>query len=228
MADAAFTHGMSRHSTLVRVEAGMYKSAFHGQCREYDICERINEECTALATEYDFPVGKALGDMRLGWLRGCGGDATGIPQLRAGIEAWRAGGSAVAAPAFLGLLAEACVGACLPEEGIEVAREAIRYSQETGAAHNDAELHRSLGELLLLSGDDGDAEASLEQAIDCAREQQAKAWELRATISLCGLWQKQGKGSEARARLAELCSWFTDGRGAPELEEAKELLATLA
>ncbi len=116
----------------------------------------------------------------------------------------------------------------MPEEGIDAAREGIRNSQETGANHNDAELHRALGELLFLAGDhDEDAEAHLEQAIDVARGQKAKAWELRATISLCRLWQKVGKESEAHARLADLCAWFTDGRGAPDLDEARELLTRL-
>jgi predicted ATPase len=60
-----------------------------------------------------------------------------------------------------------------------------------------------------------------------ARRQQAKALELRAAMSLARLWQRQGKGAEARELLAPIYSWFTEGFDTVDLQEAKALLEEL-
>jgi predicted ATPase len=84
------------------------------------------------------------------------------------------------------------------------------------------------GELLQQRGDDVEAEASFDRAIDVARRQQARSWELRATVSLCRLWQRQGKREEARQRLERIYGWFTEGFDTPDLIEARTLLADLS
>jgi predicted ATPase len=66
-----------------------------------------------------------------------------------------------------------------------------------------------------------------EEALPLARGQQAKSWELRTAISLSRLWQQQGKRAEARALLAPIYSWFTEGFDTPDLQEAKVLLKAL-
>jgi predicted ATPase len=58
--------------------------------------------------------------------------------------------------------------------------------------------------------------------------QECKSWELRATVSLCRLWQEQGKLEEARQLLAEIYGWFTEGFDTPDLQEAKALLEELS
>jgi predicted ATPase len=71
------------------------------------------------------------------------------------------------------------------------------------------------------------AEACFQQALEVARRQQAKSWELRAAMSLARLWQQQGKGVEACTLLAESYSWFTEGFDTADLQEAKVLLEEL-
>ena len=71
-------------------------------------------------------------------------------------------------------------------------------------------------------------EACFQKAIDIARSQSAKSWELRATMSLSRLWQQQGKKAEARQLLAEIYGWFTEGFATADLQEAKALLAELS
>ena len=66
------------------------------------------------------------------------------------------------------------------------------------------------------------------QALDIARHQQAKSWELRAAMSLARLWQRQGKRAEAHQALAEIYGWFTEGFDTADLQEAKALLEELA
>ncbi len=73
-----------------------------------------------------------------------------------------------------------------------------------------------------------EAEACFLKAIEVSRRQQAKSLELRATMSLARLWQKQGKGAEARVMLAEIYGWFTEGFDTADLQDAKALLEELA
>jgi len=88
---------------------------------------------------------------------------------------------------------------------------------------------RLQGELLLRlpRPDLPQATACFQQALDVARRQQARALELRAALSLSRLWQQQGKRTEARALLAPLYGWFTEGFDTADLQEAKTLLEEL-
>jgi predicted ATPase len=72
-----------------------------------------------------------------------------------------------------------------------------------------------------------EAETCFQQAVDIARQQQAKALELRAAMSLSRLWQQQGKRDEARELLAPVYGWFTEGFNIADLQEAKALLEAL-
>ena len=91
-------------------------------------------------------------------------------------------------------------------------------------------MSRLQGELLLQlpSPDVPQAEAAFLHALEVARHQQAKALELRAALSLSRLWQQQGQREAARALLAPLYAWFTEGLDTPDLQEAQTLLAALA
>jgi predicted ATPase len=72
-----------------------------------------------------------------------------------------------------------------------------------------------------------DALICIQQAIDIARRQQAKWWELKTVMSLSRLWQQQGKREEARELLQESYDWFTEGFDTADLKEAKTLLEEL-
>jgi predicted ATPase len=61
-----------------------------------------------------------------------------------------------------------------------------------------------------------------------ARRQSAKSWELRATMSLSRLWQRQGRKEEAKRMLAEIYHWFTEGFDTVDLQEARALLEKLS
>ena len=73
-----------------------------------------------------------------------------------------------------------------------------------------------------------EAEACFLKALEVARHQQAKSWELRAAISLGRLWQRQARRAEARQLLAAVYGWFTEGFDTADLQEAKGLLEELA
>ena len=104
-----------------------------------------------------------------------------------------------------------------------------KLMEKTGERYYEAELYRLKGELMLTRGGDGaEAEACFHRAIDVARRQQAKSWELRATVSLSRLWQNQGKVEEARQMLQEIYDWFTEGFDTKDLQEARTLLEELS
>jgi predicted ATPase len=92
-----------------------------------------------------------------------------------------------------------------------------------------AEAYRLQGELLLRQAtpDTAQAAACFQQALAIARRQQAKSWELRAAMSLCRLWQRQGKRGEARVLLTPIYGWFTEGFDTADLQEASALLGEL-
>jgi predicted ATPase len=133
--------------------------------------------------------------------------------MQQGLAAWHATGAAVFRPYGLALLAEALA--------LTNDREERRW---------EAELYRCKGALLLVHAavHPAEAETCFRHALDVARHQQAKSWELRAAMSLARLWQQQGKPTEARDLLAPIYGWFTEGFATLDLQEAKALLEALA
>jgi len=108
--------------------------------------------------------------------------------------------------------------------------EAITAAERTKETWFEAEVNRVAGEITLKSPepDTAKAEACFERALAVARGQQAKSWELRASTNLARLWRDQGKRDAARALLAPVYGWFTEGFDTLDLKEAKALLDELA
>ena len=115
------------------------------------------------------------------------------------------------------------------DDGLSALTEALAAADEHENRHYEAEIHRLKGELLLRQDDSNTAEAQscFERAIEIARRQSAKSWELRATMSLARLLAKQGRRDEARTMLAEIYGWFTEGFDTADLKDAKALLDEL-
>ena len=93
----------------------------------------------------------------------------------------------------------------------------------------EAELRRLNGEILLTGSDPqpAEAEACLRQALDVARSQEAKLWELRTAVTLARLWQTQSKTQDAHDLLAPVYDWFTEGFDTSDVKAAKALLGEL-
>ncbi len=89
------------------------------------------------------------------------------------------------------------------------------------------ETFRVRGELVLKRGERELAEADFRESIRLAQEMSAKAWELRATMSLARLLCDTGLRDEARTMLAEIYNWFTEGFDTADLKDAKALLEQL-
>ncbi len=153
----------------------------------------------------------------------------GIAGMRRGISAYRASGATPHAW-MLSFLASGLGKVGRPQEGLQVVEEGFASVAKTGEQIASPPLHRVKGELLLAQNpaDIGEAERCFRTAIEIARRQSARIAELRATVSLARLLNEQGRRDEARAMLAEIYGWFTEGFDTADLKEAKALLDELA
>ena len=137
-------------------------------------------------------------------------------------------GNQVGAPGFFALLAEAQQAAGQLAEAQGTVATGLAVAAQTGQPFFDADLHRLDGDLLLATGGTADeAAARYHRALAIAREQGARSFELRAATSLARLWRDQGKRAEARALLAPVYAWFTEGFDTRDLIDAKALLDEL-
>jgi predicted ATPase len=116
------------------------------------------------------------------------------------------------------------------EEAWRCIGEAMTAAETSKEKWCEAEVHRVAGEIALRSPvpDAPKAEAYFQRALEVARNQQAKSWELRAATSMARLWHDQGKRDEARELLAPVYGWFTEGFNTLDLKQAKALLDELA
>jgi predicted ATPase len=179
------------------------------QCRRnVPVVQEQAEGAVTLSTEQGFPLWAALGTCLRGWALAMQGQGeAGLAQVRQGIAA-RLGH---------------------PEDGLQALAEAHTLVEQHEERMWEAEVSRLRGVLLLQQpgAPQVEAETWLQRALDVARRQAAKALELRSTMSLSRLWQQQGKRAAARALLAPIYGWFTEGFDTADLQEAKALLDAL-
>ena len=206
-----------------------YAALLHQSCREGHVVQERAEALIALSTEQGFPIWLAWGTIwRGGALAQQGQGEEGLIQLRQGLVAMQATGAETFRSYLLALFAKAYGLTGQAEAGLRVVVEALAFIERTEERFHEAELHRLKGELTLqATGQRVEAEECFQQAMEVARHQQAKSWELRTATSLARLWQSQGKTIEARDLLAPVYEWFTEGFDTADLQDAKELLVAL-
>jgi class 3 adenylate cyclase/tetratricopeptide (TPR) repeat protein len=153
----------------------------------------------------------------------------GIAGMRQGISAIRATGGTPQTRYFY-LLASGLGKVGRPQEGLQVLEEGFASVAKTGEQTASPSLHHVKGDLLLAQNpsEGAEAERSFRTAIEIARRQSARSVELRASTSLARLLRDTGRRDEARAMLAEIYNWFTEGFDTADLKDAKALLEELA
>ena len=224
----ALAQALAHPHTLAFAESAVGRR--HRWRREARAARETAERLMALSTEHGFIFWLAVANIRHGWAmaeQGCNQEV--IAQIQEGLAAHRAAGAEVERPENLSLLAEACMKTGRLNDGLSALTEALAAADEHENRYYEAETHRLKGELLLRQGNANAAEAQgcFQRAIEIARNQSAKSWELRATTSLARLLNEQGKHDEARTMLAEIYGWFTEGFGTADLKDAKALLDEL-
>ena len=186
-------------------------------------------ELIRTATEHGFALYRAQGQIFRGWAMVKRGNVSeGINLLRSGLGAYRATGSEVWMPHYRALLATAVEIAGEVEEAAALFDDALEAIERTGERWFEAELNRHKGELLLRQGHRDMAEELYRKAKSIAEDQQAKLWELRAAANLARLHRNEGRRADARAVVAPVYAWFTEGFDTPDLRDARALLDELA
>jgi predicted ATPase len=213
----------------------IYAGYIHFHLHEWRLAQERAEAVITIATEHEFPHWVQYGQMVRGYTLAHQGQAEeGIVEIHRGLAGQRAAGTEAGRAFFTLFLAEAYEKAGQPKEGLSILAEALAFADRTEERFYEAELYRLKGELTLqkspgsgVRSPESGAEECFLKAIDIARKQQAKSWELRATTSLARLWQQQGKHHAARNILSEIYNWFTEGFDTADLREAKALLEEL-
>jgi predicted ATPase len=195
------------------------------------LVRELAESIITLSTERGFPQWLLFGKVFDAWFQAeQGGGEAAIAQLRGAIAEYRATGNELYVPGFFSLLATTLLKHGAADEGLVTVADAQTMADATGTRLWDSDYHRLKGELLLARDPAAgqDAEIAFRQAMEIARGQSARSWELRAAVSLGRLWQRQGKRQEATRLLAEVYGWFTEGFDTVDLMEAKSLLDRLS
>jgi len=196
----------------------------------YAAASAQSDEVISLANEKGAALWKSWGMMNQGCVLALTGKVEeAIEATRAGISAWRSTGATTWLPPYLSYLAKAYAELGRFEEARRTIIEAMTVTEATKERWCEAEVHRTAGEIALMSPQPNlaQAKAFFEQALTIARQQQAKSWELRVAMSMARLWQDQGKPQQAREMLAPIYGWFTEGFDTLDLKEAKALLDKL-
>ena len=197
---------------------------------ETGAAQKNAENLITLSLEHGFPDYLAWMTILRGWTMAAQRHSEeGIAQIREGLAVLRATGFEMARPHFLCSLAEACMEAGRLDDALSALTEALAAADQREERQAEAEIYRLKGELLLRRDESNNAEVQrcFERAIEIARKQSAKSWELRATTSLARVLAKQGHRDEARTMLADIYNWFTEGFDTADLKDAKALLEEL-
>jgi len=196
---------------------------------EYTALDERANQLIAIATEQGFPLFRMLGTIYLGSVKASTGDlSTGISLLRSGSSDYIATGAKTRISYHMALLASACEMAGQVEETLSLLDEALHISERIGECWFASELYRHKGRLMLRQGDKKAAEDLYRQALETARKQEAKLWELRAAVSLAALSRDLGRRCEAHELLAPIYDGFIEGFGTQDLKGAKALLDELS
>lgn len=206
-----------------------YAAVLHVFCRDSAAALIQAERGRRVSEKYGIPIFSAIAGFTHGWaLAQQGSTDQGLQAMKDGVEVFGAIGAELGIPFMLTRWAEVYGITHRPSLGLDLLARAQAIMERTHERWSEPELHRVRGELLLRSGaDETQAAACFERAVAVAQSQAARLPELRATVALARLWQRQGRAADARRTLADLYSGFTEGHHTPDLIEAKALLESL-
>ena len=212
-------------------QALLFSALLHQLRREPAAALAHAQHVLALCNESGFPVYATWSLLPEGWAIAQQCEVTkGIADIHEALAARKAEHTECALPWFYAVLGETYCTAGQFGDGLSAVDEALRWVEHNDEHNYEAEAYRLKGELLLRQRvpDAAQAEACFRQALEAARHQQAKSWELRAAMSMARLWQQQGKRGDARRLLQPIHGWFKEGHATADLQDARALLDRLS
>jgi serine/threonine protein kinase/predicted ATPase len=221
------SHQLSQPSS--QALALFFAAMVHQLRRDPVKAHACTEGCAAFASLHGLSFWQAGSSVLGGWaLAGCGKAEEGLDRLERGLNDWDATGSVTYKTYLLGLLAEVLIDVGQVERASRVLNDALALVRQTSEGLYEAELHRLRGELLVREANDTvmrSSENEFRQALDLAHSQGAKLLELRAAVSLCRLAKRVDSGLDAKKRLSEIYSTFTEGFETLDLSDARAIMA---
>jgi hypothetical protein len=235
------------------VVAEHFAAQLHQLRGEISLAHAGAKEMVQLADEYGLELWLAFGNINLGWAEvELGQPAAGIERMQSGLSAYEKTGAKLWRPHFLGLLAAALAKVQKLNDAVRVAAEATTLAERSGEMYSLPELYRIRGQLLIAqaAGSQGNgserfslagakqrakrreqggspelvqASQFLSKALTLARQQQAKAWELRTLVALTPFDEIQSSQGDS-SQLADTYAWFTEGHDTMDLMRARVIL----
>lgn len=187
----------------------------------------LTELAMSIANEHGMsPIARIASSFRALSLVNLGRVEEGAAQMQMLAQAEDSAAQSVAAT--IGL-AYACGAGNRPEKGLRLLLQALELIERTGERKDEALLWWVWGELLVKRGDRyaAEGERRFRTAVEVAARQSAKSYELHATLGLARLLARQNRRDEARAMLADIYGWFTEGFDTLYVKDAKALLNEL-
>jgi tetratricopeptide (TPR) repeat protein len=220
----------SKHMFSLSLMLSVWLATLYRLRRDAPAALTCADEAIALAEENGFKDFLNWGHFDHGWaVAELGDPERGIAEMEGALNALLAYGGSPWRYHSLALIGQNYARVGRIDAALETLNRALVDSRRSGESADEAETLRLKGEALLLrSVSAGEAESCFREAIQLARRQEAKWWELRATTSLARLLASQGKRDEARTMLAEIYNWFTEGFDTADLKDAKALLQELS
>jgi class 3 adenylate cyclase/tetratricopeptide (TPR) repeat protein len=205
------------------------KQRTHCYLREPEITLTHAEEAIALSDERGFVDWMPWGRFHRGWaLAALGRVEEGVAEMEEGVAGFERLGGVPWQRFSIALLAHGHARLGRHSEALDMIDKALEHVERSGELDGQAEMLRLKGAILLMGGEPNvKAEQCFRAALEVARAQEAKWWELRTTVSLARLLRDTGRRDEARTSLAAIYNWFTEGFGTADLIDAKSLLEEL-
>ncbi len=219
---------------LACIVAGMMYSLFardpDAVVQQLKALQSLDQQVSAIAAWIDVLTGWVLVDR--------GENEAGLAKMQHGMATTVAVGGHIGRAMQRLFLAQGYAQSGQVTDGLAAVEDALAWIESTNVRQLEAEVYRMQGELLLLafqsphkdsSGPQWTAAAAcFRHAIDLARQQGARWWELRATVSLCRLLCTTAGSIEerthARQMLADVVGWFNEGFETRDLREARQFL----
>jgi len=189
----------------------------------------LAEATTKISRDNALHLNMAWAQLQRGWVTAeKGNKQDGLDMMRSGLEVWHAVGMRAMVPYWHSLMAPILSDVGDPNEGLALLDESLEVVRTTEFGLYESEVLRVRGEVLRKLGDAQSAQEQFVEAIEVARRQDARSYELRAAVSLVSGLEGQSRETEIARTLAGVYNQFTEGFDTKDLKDAKRLLDEIA
>jgi predicted ATPase/class 3 adenylate cyclase len=203
--------------------------AMYAQCRgDVDLVKRCGDTVDYMSNEHGLVQWRQFSEMVLGWASVAQGDDSDITRFQQGFDTYVDSGALIYAPVLLTTLASQLLQFDRVDEAHKTVASARQIVDKMGERLIEPELLRVEGEIFWRNVNIENARACFEQGIEMARKQNARSWELRASMSLAALLNEQGEKQHGLELLQNIYGWFSEGFESSDLKKAKSLLELLS